>query len=542
MTAKGERPKAGPLSAFCILHSALILAVALSPSDALAADSRVALAAKSGDAAAVRALVQQRADVNAPEVDGTTALHWAVRSGDADLVGVLLRAGAKAAATNRYGMTPLLLAASNGHAAIVDALLKAGAKADGVGPEGETPLMLAARSGSAAAVNLLLEAGASVHAKEQWHGQTALMWAAAENHPAVVAALVARGAEVNGRSNVLQPPQREILDFRTDKNGQALQTLLTTFPRGGLTPLLFAARQGSLEATRALVDAGADLNLADPEGISPLVLAIRNGHYEVAALLVEKGANVNAVDRVGRTALYMSVDMHTLDWIQNRPAPKSEGALDSVALAKLLLEKGANPNVQLSGNPPGWKGDAIAAQNTFGNVVGAGTTPFVRAAKNADLAVMRLLIEKGANPAIATRNRTTALMALVGGLGRRYGADLKVSAAEEKNALEAAKLLLDLGADVNAANEAGQTSLHAAAAIGANGIVRFLVERGARVDAKTRQGRTALDEALRGVPNVDGAPGEAHDDTAALLRELMAQRGIDAQPSAAVPAAPPAEP
>jgi ankyrin repeat protein len=369
------------------------------------------------------------------------------------------------------------------------------------------------------------------------------MWAAAENHAAVVKALAARGAEVNGRSNVLEPPRREILDFRTDKNGQALQTLLTTFPRGGLTPLLFAARQGSLDATRALVDAGADLNLADPEGISPTVLAIRNGHYDVAALLVERGADVNAGDRVNRTPLYMAVDMHSLDWIQNRPAPKAEGALDSLDLARLLLEKGAKPDTQLSGNVPGWKGDAIASQNTFGNVVGAGTTPFVRAAKNGDLAMMRLLIDKGANPNIATRNKTTALMALVGGLGRKYGADLHVSAIEEKNALEAAKLLLDLGADVNAANEAGQTSLHAAAAIGANGVVRFLVERGARLDARTRQGRTPLDDSLRGVANVDGAPGEAHEDTAALLRELMAQRGIDTKPAAPAAAAPaPAEP
>jgi hypothetical protein len=186
--------------------------------------------------------------------------------------------------------------------------------------------------------------------------------------------------------------------------------------------------------------------------------------------------------------------------------------------------------VQLSAAPPAWKGDAIAAQNTFGTVIGAGTTPFVRAAKNADVAVMRLLLENGANPNLATRNNTTALMALVGGLGRKYGADLQVLPAEEKNALEAARLVLDLGADVNAANEAGQTSLHAAAAIGANGVVRFLVERGARLDARTRQGRTPLDEALRGVPNIDGAPGEAHEETAALLQELMAQRGIEVTP------------
>jgi len=520
----------------------VVAALALWGTVASGADLRVVQAARNADAATVRTLVQQRADVNASEPDGTTALHWAVRSGNTEMVALLVRSGAQVGAANRYGVTPLALAASNGHAEIVNALLKGGARADLAGPEGETPLMLAARSGSAAAVSLLLEAGANVNAREQWYEQTALMWAAAENHADVVETLVARGADVNGRSKVLEPPQREILDFRTDKNGQALQTLLTTFPRGGLTPLLFAARQGSLGATRALVAAGADVNLPDPEGISPTVLAIRNGHYDVAALLVEKGANVNAADRVGRTPLYVAVDMHSLDWIQNRPAPKPEGTLDSLDLVKLLLAKGAKPDAQLTAAPPGWKGDAIAAQNTFGNVIGAGTTPFVRAAKNADLDVLRLLIAAGANPNIGTRNKTTALMALVGGLGRKYGADLQVSPTEEKVALAVAALCLDLGADVNAANETGLTPLHAAAAVGASGVVRFLVERGARLDAKTRQGRTPLDEALRGVANVDGAPGEGHEDTAAMLRELMAQRGLDGKPAAAGPAAPPAEP
>jgi len=521
---------------------AALAALALWGTAASGADLRVVEAARSGDASAVRALVQKRADVKASEPDGTTALHWAVRSGDAGLVAVLIRAGAAVGARNRYGVTPLSLAASTGHAAIIDALLKGGARADEAGPEGETALMLAARSGSAAAVALLLEAGANANVREQWYGQTALMWAAAENHPAVVEALVRRGAEVDARANVLEPPNREILDFRTDKNGQALQTLLTTFPKGGQTPLLFAARHGSLGAAAALAAAGANLNLADPDGISPMVLAIRNGHYDVAALLVEKGADVNAVDRAGRTPLYVAVDMHSLDWIQNRPAPKVDGTLDSLDMVKLLLAHGAKPDAALTAAPPGWKGDAIAAQNTFGNVVGAGTTPFVRAAKNGDLAMLRVLLAAGANPNIGTRNKTTALMALVGGLGRKYGADLQVSPAEEQNALVVAKLCLDLGADVNAANEAGLTALHAAAAIGANGVVRFLVERGAKLDARTRQGRTPLDEALRGVANIDGAPGEGHDDTAALLRELMAQRGLDANPAPTGPAAAPAEP
>jgi uncharacterized protein len=518
--------------------SCVVAALVLSASVTSGADLRVAQAAKNGDSAKVRSLIQQRADVNASEPDGTTALHWAARAGDTDLVTLLIGAGARVGAANRYGVTPLSLAASNGHAGIVDALLKGGAPADEAGSEGETPLMLAARSGSVGAVGLLLEGGADANAREQWYGQTALMWAASEDHGAVVEQLMARGADVNARAKVLEPPRRDVLDFRTDKNGQALQTLLTTFPRGGLTALLFAARQGSLAAARALVAGGADLNLADPDGISPMVLAIRNGHYDVAALLVEKGADVNAADRAGRTPLYVAVDMHSLDWIQNRPAPKADEGPDSLDMVQLLLARGARPDAQLTAVPPGWKGDAIAAQNTFGNLIAAGTTPFVRAAKNGDLPVLRLLIEAGANPNVSTRNRTTALMALIGGLGRAYGADLSVSPAEEKNALAVAALCLDLGADVNAANEAGQTALHAAAAIGANGVVRFLVERGARLDVRTKQGRTPLDEALRGVLNIDGAPGEPHEDTATILKDLMAQRGLEVKQAGLSPAPP----
>src|SRR5262249_41991701 len=157
------------------------------------------------------------------------------------------------------------------------------------------------------------------------------------------------------------------------------------FPRGGLTPLLFAARQGALEAARVLVKSGADANLPDPDGITPMALAIRNGHYEVAEMLLESGANVNSADSSGRTALYVAIDMHTSDWIQNRNDPRSPAKLDSLDMVKLLLEHGANPNVQLRSAPPAWKGDAVAVQNTFPGGVGPGTTPFFRAARNLDL-------------------------------------------------------------------------------------------------------------------------------------------------------------
>ena len=271
---------------------------------------------------------------------------------------------------------------------------------------------------------------------------------------------------------------------------------------------------------------GADANLGDPDGISPMVLAIRNGHFDVAELLVEQGANVNAADGAGRTALYAAVDMHTLDRIQYRPAPRPSGQLDGVDLVKPLLERGADPNAPLRNAPPGWKGDAVAAGNSFAGVIGPGTTPFIRAAKNLDFPVIRLLLAKGANPNLTTRTLTTALMAAAAASAWRYGADLKVSPEEEKTAIEVITLCLERGADVNAASNTGQTALHGAALIGTNAVVRFLVERGAKLDAKTTAGRTPLDEALRGVTNADGAAGEANDGTAALLRELMTKRGI----------------
>ena len=317
--------------------------------------------------------------------------------------------------------------------------MKAGADARFTGPEGETALMIASRTGRVEVVRLLLARGADVNAKERWYGQTALMWAAAENHAAVVQALIDAGATIDARSDVLGPPKRDIADFRTDKNGLALQTLLTTFPKQGLTPLLFAARQGARRCGRAsLADAGADLNLGDPDGITPMILAIRNGHYDVAAALVEKGANVNAADAAGRTPLYMSVDMHSLDWIQNRPTAQPSGTLDSLDVATAAARARARtPTPQLKAAPPGWKGDAVAAQNTFGGVLSAGSTPFLRAAKNADSTGDAPAAREGRRSEPRDAGHVTPLMALVGGLGRKYGADLQVSPEEEKNAMQA---------------------------------------------------------------------------------------------------------
>ena len=286
------------------------------------------------------------------------------------------------------------------------------------------------------------------------------------------------------------------------------------------------------------------MNLADPDGISPMVLAIRNGHYDVAALLVEKGANVNAGDRVNRTPLYMAVDMHSLDWIQNRPAPKAEGALDSLDLVKLLLEKGAKPDAQLIGGAPGWKGDAIAAQNTFGNVIGAGTTPFVRAAKNGDLAVMRLLLDKGADP----EHRHAQQDHRADGAGWRAGPEVRRRPAGVGRRGEERARGGQAAAGPRRGRERRQRGRPDARCTRPprSAPTAWCASWWSAARSWTpRPGRAAraLDEALRGVPNVDGAPGEAHEDTAALLRELMAQRGIDVKPAAPAAAAPaPAEP
>ena len=325
----------------CIEHCALcipLFILFLSAVAAIAAagnDASLIQAVKNGDGAHVRALVKQRVDVNVPEIDGTTALHWAVRSDDRETVELLLRSGANVHASNRYGVTPLSVAAANGSHAVVDALLRAGADPNTTSPEGETVLMSAAKSGGRGSVLALLDRGAEVNAREHWLGETALMWAAAEDHPDVVAALLDRGADLNLRSAA-----QEFARFRFN-----LATMVNTvLPRGSMTALMLAARQGALGAVRVLSGKGADLNLTDPDETTALVLAVINGHYDVAALLVEQGANPNLGDSSGMAALYAAVDMHTQPPMINRPTRRPSGSVDNLDLIKALLACRANPN------------------------------------------------------------------------------------------------------------------------------------------------------------------------------------------------------
>src|SRR5690606_25096684 len=323
-------------------------------------------AVKAGDRDAAFELARSKPNVQAAEADGTTALHWAVRQDDYELADRLLRAGADAGARNRYGVTPLHLAALNGNARMTARLLEAGADANEVSVEGQTALMTAARAGHVDAARVLLDHGADVDAREEWHGQTALMWASAQGHPAMIELLVARGADVNARSNVEEWERQRTADPR-DK----------WLPPGGLTPLLFAARENCLACIPVLVKAGADLNATTPDGISAVTIALINGHYDVAGALVEAGTDPNLYDYTGRGALYAAIDFNTMP-ASNRPAPKVlENELTALDVARMLLERGADPNARLTRMPP------YRAKLDRGNdtIYQAGTTPLFRAAK-----------------------------------------------------------------------------------------------------------------------------------------------------------------
>src|ERR1035438_3521145 len=344
------------------LRTVLVPLVILSPALFLLAagqtDPRLIDAIKSGNREAVRALLKNRALVNNPEPDGTTPLAWAARADDLPLVETLLSAGANPKAPNRYGVTPLELATTNGNPAMVGALLKSGADPTA------TILMTAARTGNADVMRILLDhGGIDVNAREPSYGETALMSAASENHPAAAKLLIQHGADVNARSTKLI--------YAKDRFG--LEGVVTVLPHGSWTPLMYAARQGSLGAARVLAENGADLNLTDPDGTTALLLAIINSHYDTAALLLLKGADPNLADSTGMGALYAAVDMSTLGEVYGRPArPQVSGDTTALDLIKLLLNHGANPNAQL-------RSAALYRAHTPGEpTLGEGATPLMR--------------------------------------------------------------------------------------------------------------------------------------------------------------------
>ena len=463
-----------------------------------ASDLRLIKAAENGDGEAVRSLLKQHVDINTSQADGATALSWAVYRDDLELAELLIGAGANVNAANAYGATPLFLACDNGSSAIVQALLKAGADPNAAAWAGTTVLMRCARTGSVDAVKSLLTRGANVNVKETRQGHTALMWAVAQRHEQVVRMLIERGSDVHARS------------------------------KGGFTPLLFAAQQGDMDSARLLLEAGANVNETTPEGDTPLLVASLSGHEALSIFFLDKGANPNAAERNGITALHcaMLTGLVRVSGInQNRPFAPYMFRPHMVGLIKALLSHGANPNARLvlptpfSDSGPGY-GKILRIDTPFGGSVSpVGATPFLMAAITYDADLMRLLVASGADPLLATEENVTPLMAAAGlARQRAIAIAFALTEEEERSILEAVKLALELGADVNAADIAGLTALHAAALGGADTVIQFLVEKGANVNAKDKAGQTPLHKAL----NIKPAGAVARNVNPYLYRKSTA--------------------
>jgi ankyrin repeat protein len=521
-----------------------VLALALFGT-AAAAEQSLLDAAEAGDRAAALAALAAGADVSQRGPDGATALLWAAYNGDAELVAELIAAGADVNAQNEFGASPLGEAATVGYTEVVRALLAGGADPNIANPEGETPLMAVARTGDVEAATLLLDAGADVNAIELWGQQSALMWAAAQKQPAMIKLLISRGADVDARGAVRNWERKVIREPRPKDMNQ-----------GGFTPLLYAAREGCIECAKELVAGGADLDLPDPHRVTPLNLALLNLHFDFAVYLIEAGANVDKWDLYGRSPLYLAADTNTLPVAGNGamvvlPSMDKHTALD---VARLLLEKGANVNAQLKRRPPYRNvpqdrgGDSILSQ---------GATPLLRAARAGDTPMVQLLLEHGALVDLPSNQGVTPLMAAA---GVEFG--LRVTRGRnrtDEGVLSTMRALLDAGADINARMlmeprgesaahqlvieqrlsdysydyrgrqvpsvraKPHRTALHGAAMKGFTPFVKFLAENGADLYAKDANGSTALDLAL-GNYNEQflRQAAEPHEETAALLRELMA--------------------
>lgn len=463
-------------------------------------------AVKDGNIDAVRAMVSKRVDVNAAEVDGTTALHYAAHLDNLAAADLLIRAGANVKAANRYGATPLWLACVNGSAAMVEKLLTAGADPNTAMPEGDTVLMTAARTGNAAVVKALLVRGAHVNARETWKGQTALMWAAAANNASAVEALIEAGAEIQARTNYRPMPMTTTggIGRRSERNSDATK-------QAGFTALHFAVRAGATDAVKALLKAGATVRDTTSDGTGVLVMAIASTHYELADFLLEQGADPNAAAQ-GWTPLHQIAYTRRPNTGVNNPGLTPRDKLDSLTLAKKLIARGANVNQPATKNP-----DAVNVGRKRLTEVGA--TPIWVAAQTLDLPYMRLLVEHGADPLTPNAGGDTPLLAASGLVIEKPGE----SPGNPDECAAAIKFLLDLGADAKTVDAEGNTALHGVAIWGSNAAVEMLVAAGARLDLKNKQGRTPWRIA-------EGAVFEdavlAQPQTAALLRRLMEERGL----------------
>jgi len=509
------------LTAFLLVG---VLAANAAAQAALPQDVRLVQAAKTAERAQAIALLDGGGDPNQRSADGTTALHWAARNNDAVLADRLLRAGARPHPENRYGATPIALACESGSAALIERLLEAGVSADATGPYGETALHTCAHAGNTAVARVLIAAGASVDPGDSWRGQTPLMWAAAEGHAETMRALIDAGADVDARSTVVEWERQRTSEPR-DK----------WLPPGGWTPLLLAARESCVACVDALAKAGADLNIVDPERHSALIVALINGHFDVAGRLIDHGADVNMQDEVGQTALWAAVDAHTMP-DSNRPPPtEMDDKLTAWDIVTKLVKAGATVDAPLRQRVP----YRTKIDRGADGVLGAGTTPLLRAAKTGDAKVVALLLEHGANPrATVGRGITSILLAANVGTSE---SDRTGRRKTDAGAIETIRLLMKAGADINAADGQGRTAAHGAALWGLTEVIRFLHENGVDLTRKDSRGLTPLQTALgeAGGFGFGGRAGVVREETARVIAGLTGVPLPDARARAATAAAAP---
>jgi ankyrin repeat protein len=582
---------------------ACLIAVVVASLGAAPVKSEIADAAMRGDLAAVRALIAKKADVSAPQNDGTTALHWAVQRGNAELVNLLVRAGANVKAATREGVTPLWLASQNGDPIALGALLEAGADPNEKLPLGRTPLMIASRTGNIAAMTVLLDKGADPNAKETLRGTTPLMWAADEGHATAITLLVARGADIKARSNPAprgrgpalgksNDPRKQVaaqgaalaagraLDLgelsaigggrgigggggggrnaaagrgapaggaagRGGRGGRGGDTAnfeqddaavaAGIFRRGPapsdggqLTPLVYAVRANDLDAVKAVLAAGADINQTTGYGWSPLLVATQNRYYMLGKYLLEHGADPNLGNKGDWVPLYLATDNRN---IESGDYPVRKGDMDHLDFIKLLIEKGANVNARVK--------DSTETRTVFTNqwLDENGATAFLRASQSGDIELMKLLLAKGADPKINTVLNVSPLH-VAAGIGWVEGITYEWS---PKATLEAVKMLVDLGLDVNLQADTGRTALHGAAHKGRADVIQVLADHGAKLDVRdygntdNRGGKLAVHtwqpvDYADGLVRVGVQSAIPHPEAGALLRKLLTAQGLPAPP------------
>ena len=504
-------------------HLAISFVLIIAAAPARAATTDVADAAMRGDLQALRAAIARNADVNAPQADGSTALHWAVERDDPEAADLLIKAGARVAAQTREGVTPLQLAAINGSAAMLDRLLKAGADVNApLTPAGDTALMMAARTGKTDAIRVLLGAGGNVNAKESWGGTTPLMWAVSEGHTTAAKLLIDAGADVNARSHYVAAANGRGFEGRTPAASRA-EAKPEEFASGWLTPLMLAAREGHVDMARILVGAHADVDAGAGDGKTALAIAIFNGNYELASFLVDNKADVNKADAQRFTPLFWAVDRRNMETAPNFPWMVTA---DPMPLVRKLLDAGADPNAIVNNTPRGRMREGSP------RIVFA--TALMRAAFAADLELVKLLLERGADPKVISRDGETMLSAAAG-LAFIHGYHRGKSPEER---LQVVKLFFGLGNDVNQPDDYGITPLMAAANDGNIGVIQYLIDVGADLGAhdlgKKNDGQFGSSvEPLMPIDYAIGVgtfvPNNAviiHEEAVALMAKLMKERGI----------------